>query len=163
MPAIRSAPPALSLIAIIYGALVALAQSDWKRLVAYSSVSHMGLIMLGLFAVTPAAFSGSLLQQINHAISTGALFLIVGLIYERRHTRDIAAFSGLSAVMPAFAAVFLLMTMSSIGLPGLNGFVGEILILQGVFVAHRLWAIVAASGIVLGARRRPRARGRAPG
>jgi NADH-quinone oxidoreductase subunit M len=142
---------ALSLVAIVYGALVALAQTDWKRLVAYSSVSHMGLIMLGLFAVTPAALSGSLLQQINHAISTGALFLIVGLVYERRHTRDIAAFGGLSAIMPVFAAVFLIMTMSSIGLPGLNGFVGEILILQGVFVVHRAWAIVAASGIVLGA------------
>jgi NADH-quinone oxidoreductase subunit M len=141
----------LSIVAIIYGALLALAQTDWKRLVAYSSVSHMGLITLGLFAITPPALSGSLLQQINHGISTGALFLIVGLVYERRQTRDIAAFGGLSAVMPVFAALFLLMTMSSIGLPGLNGFVGEILILQGVFVAHRWWAAAAASGIVLGA------------
>jgi NADH-quinone oxidoreductase subunit M len=142
---------ALSIVAIVYGALLALAQTDWKRLVAYSSVSHMGLITLGLFAVTPAALSGSLLQQINHGISTGALFLIVGLVYERRRTREIAAFGGLSAVMPVFAAVFLVMTMSSIGLPGLNGFVGEILILQGVFVVHRWWAAAAASGIVLGA------------
>ena len=142
---------ALSIVAIVYGALLALAQTDWKRLVAYSSVSHMGLITLGLFAVTPPALSGSLLQQINHGISTGALFLIVGLVYERRRTRDIAAFGGLSSVMPVFAAVFLVMALSSIGLPGLNGFVGEILILQGVFVAHRLWAAAAASGIVLGA------------
>ena len=142
---------ALSIVAIVYGALLALAQTDWKRLVAYSSVSHMGLITLGLFAVTPAALSGSLLQQINHGISTGALFLIVGLVYERRRTRDIAAFGGLSAVMPVFAVVFLVMALSSIGLPGLNGFVGEILILQGVFVWHRLWAAAAASGIVLGA------------
>jgi NADH-quinone oxidoreductase subunit M len=142
---------ALSIVAIVYGALLALAQTDWKRLVAYSSISHMGLITLGLFAVTPAALSGSLLHQINHGISTGALFLIVGLVYERRRTRDIAAFAGLSAVMPVFATVFLVMTLSSIGLPGLNGFIGEILILQGVFVAHRLWAAAAASGVVLGA------------
>ena len=142
---------AMSIAGIVYGGLVALAQRDWKRLVAYSSISHMGLIVLGLFAITPAAFSGALLQQINHAISTGALFLIVGLVYERRHTRDIAAFSGLAAAMPVCAVIFLVMTMSSIGLPGLNGFIGEILILQGVFVAHPAWAIAAASGIVLGA------------
>jgi NADH-quinone oxidoreductase subunit M len=142
---------ALSIVAIVYGALLALAQTDWKRLVAYSSVSHMGMITLGLFAITPAALSGSLLQQINHGISTGALFLIVGLVYERRQTREISAFGGLSSVMPVFAVLFLLMTLSSIGLPGLNGFVGEILILQGVFVAHRWWAAAAASGMVLGA------------
>jgi NADH-quinone oxidoreductase subunit M len=142
---------ALSLVAIVYGALLALAQTDWKRLLAYSSVSQMGMITLGLFAITPAALSGSLFQQINHGISTGALFLIVGLVNERRDTRDIAAFGGLSSVMPVFAVLFLVMTLSSIGLPGLNGFAGEILILQGVLVAHRLWAAVAASGIVLGA------------
>jgi NADH-quinone oxidoreductase subunit M len=141
----------LSIVAIVYGALLALAQTDWKRLVAYSSVSHMGMITLGLFAIAPAALSGSLLQQINHGISTGALFLIVGLAYERRRTREIAAFGGLSSVMPVFAVLFLVMTLSSIGLPGLNGFVGEILILRGVFVAHRWWAAAAASGIVLGA------------
>jgi hypothetical protein len=116
---------ALSIVAIVYGALLALAQTDWKRLVAYSSVSHTGMITLGLFAITPAALSGSLLQQINHGISTGALFLIVGLVYERRHTHAIAAFEGLSSVMPAFAVLFLMMILSSIGLPGLNGFVGE--------------------------------------
>jgi NADH-quinone oxidoreductase subunit M len=119
----------LSLIGIIYGALVALAQSDWKRLVAYSSVSHMGMVTLGMFALTPVGIAGSIVQQINHGISTGALFLIVGIVYERRHTREIAEYGGLSKVMPVFAAVFGIMTMSSIGLPTLNGFIGELLIL----------------------------------
>ena len=142
---------ALSIVGIVYGALVALAQTDWKRLVAYSSVSHMAMVMLGMFALTPVGITGSIIQQINHGISTGALFLIVGIVYERRHTREIADFGGLSMVMPAFAAVVLVMTMSSIGLPALNGFIGEILILQGVYVVNRVWAAVAASGIVLGA------------
>jgi NADH-quinone oxidoreductase subunit M len=141
----------LSIVGIIYGALVALAQTDWKRLVAYSSVSHMGMVMLGMFALTPVGVTGSIVQQLNHGISTGALFLIVGIVYERRHTRDIAEYGGLSKVMPVFAAVFLVMTMSSIGLPTLNGFIGEVLILQGVYVVNKLWAAVAASGIVLGA------------
>ena len=142
---------ALSIIGIIYGALVAMAQRDWKRLVAYSSVSHMGMVMLGMFALTPVGITGSIVQQLNHGISTGALFLIVGIVYERRHTRLIAEYGGLSKVMPVYAAVFLVMTMSSIGLPTLNGFIGEILILQGVFVVQKTWAFVAASGIVLGA------------
>jgi NADH-quinone oxidoreductase subunit M len=141
----------LSIVGIVYGALVALAQSDWKRLVAYSSVSHMGMVMLGMFALNPVGIVGSIVQQINHGISTGALFLIVGIVYERRHTREISEYGGLSKVMPVFAAVFLIMTMSSIGLPALNGFIGEILILQGVFVRDRMWAVFAASGIVLGA------------
>jgi len=141
----------LSLIGIVYGALVAMAQHDWKRLVAYSSVSHLGMAMLGMFALTPVGITGSIMQQINHGISTGALFLIVGVVYERRHTREIAEYGGLSKVMPAFAAVFLIMTMSSIGLPALNGFIGEVLILQGVFVVNKVWAAVGASGIVLGA------------
>ncbi len=141
----------LSIIGIVYGALVALAQKDWKRLVAYSSVSHMGLAMLGMFALNPAGMTGSILQQINHGISTGALFLIVGIVYERRHTREISEYGGLSKVMPVFATVFMIMTMSSIGLPTLNGFIGEILVLQGVFVANRIWAAFAASGLVLGA------------
>jgi len=141
----------LSIIGIIYGALVALAQKDWKRLVAYSSVSHMAMVMLGMFALNPIGLTGSVIQQINHGISTGALFLLVGVVYERRHTREISEYGGLSKVMPAFAAVFLVMTMSSIGLPTLNGFIGEFLILQGVFTHSRLWAAVAASGIVLGA------------
>jgi NADH-quinone oxidoreductase subunit M len=142
---------ALSIIAIVYGALVAMAQRDWKRLVAYSSVSHMGLVTLGMFALNPVGITGSIVQQLNHGISTGALFLIVGIVYERRHTRQISEYGGLSKVMPAFAAVFLVMTMSSIGLPTLNGFIGEFLILQGAFVKSRAWAAVAASGIVLGA------------
>jgi NADH-quinone oxidoreductase subunit M len=141
----------LSLIGIVYGALVALAQTDWKRLVAYSSVSHMGMVMLGMFALTPVGLTGSIVQQINHGVSTGALFLIVGIVYERRHTREIGEYGGLSKVMPVFAAIFLLMTLSSIGLPALNGFIGELLILQGVYVVNHLWTAVAASGIVLGA------------
>ena len=141
----------LSIIGIIYGALVAMAQHDWKRLVAYSSVSHMGLVMLGMFALTPVGITGSIVQQINHGISTGALFLLVGVVYERRHTREIAEYGGLSKVMPAYAAVFLIMTMSSIGLPTLNGFIGEVLILQGIFVVNKWWAAAAATGIVLGA------------
>ncbi len=141
----------LSIAGIIYGGLVALAQSDWKRLVAYSSVSHMGMVMLGMFALTPVGITGSIVQQINHGISTGALFLIVGIVYERRQTREIAEFGGLSKVMPMFATVFLVMTLSSIGLPALNGFIGEILILQGVYVVHKTWAAVATGGIVLGA------------
>ncbi len=142
---------ALAIVGIIYGALVALAQSDWKRLIAYSSVSHMGMAMLGMFALTPVGITGSIVHQLNHGISTGALFLLVGIVYERRHTRDISAYGGLSAVMPVFAAVFLLMTLSSIGLPALNGFIGELLVLQGVFVVSPTWAACAATGVVLGA------------
>jgi NADH-quinone oxidoreductase subunit M len=141
----------LSIIGIVYGALVAMAQKDWKRLVAYSSVSHMAMVMLGMFALNPVGITGSIVQQLNHGISTGALFLLVGVVYERRHTREISEYGGLSKVMPAYAAVFLIMTMSSIGLPALNGFIGELLILQGVFTANILWAAFAASGIVLGA------------
>jgi NADH-quinone oxidoreductase subunit M len=141
----------LSIIGIVYGALVALAQKDWKRLVAYSSVSHMAMVMLGIFALNPAGITGSIVQQLSHGISTGALFLLVGVVYERRHTREISEYGGLSKVMPVYAAVFLLMTMSSIGLPTLNGFIGEFLILQGVFVANKMWAAFAASGVVLGA------------
>ncbi|SUZ74960.1 uncharacterized protein METZ01_LOCUS27814, partial [marine metagenome] len=152
--ATRAAVPwvvALCIIGIVYGALVAMAQRDWKRLVAYSSVSHMGMVMLGMFALNAVGITGSIVQQINHGISTGALFLLVGVVYERRHTREISEYGGLSKVMPAYAAVFLVMTMSSIGLPALNGFIGEILILQGIFVVNKIWAGFAATGIVLGA------------
>ena len=142
---------ALSIIGVIYGALVAMAQKDWKRLVAYSSVSHMALVMLGMFALNPVGLKGSIIQQINHGISTGALFLIVGIVYERRHTRQISEYGGLASVMPVYAAIFGVMMLSSIGLPALNGFIGEFLILQGVFTVNRLWAAVAATGIVLGA------------
>ncbi len=141
----------LSLIGIVYGALVAMAQKDWKRLVAYSSVSHMGMVMLGMFALNPVGLTGSIIQQINHGISTGGLFLLVGVVYERRHTREISEYGGISKVMPIYAAIFMVMTMSSIGLPMLNGFVGELLILQGIFVVNLWWAVIAGSGIVLGA------------
>src|SRR5437868_1132795 len=142
---------ALSIIGIVYGSLVALAQKDWKRLVAYSSVAHMAMVMLGMFALNPVGLTGAIIQQLNHGISTGALFLLVGVVYERRHTREISEYGGLSKVMPVYAAVFLIMTMSSIGLPTLNGFIGEFLILLGVFVKSKTWAVFAASGVVLGA------------
>ncbi len=129
----------LSLIGIIYGALVAMMQKDMKSLVAYSSVSHLGFVMLGVFAATPVSLQGAVLQMINHGISTGALFLIVGILYERRHTRLISEYGGLSHIMPVYATVFLIMTLSSIGMPGLNGFIGEFFILQGTFAAPGLW------------------------
>ena len=128
-----------------------MAQRDWKRLVAYSSVSHMGMVMLGMLALNPVGLTGSIVQQLNHGISTGALFLLVGVVYERRHTRLISEYGGLSTIMPIYAAIFLVMTMSSIGLPPLNGFIGEFLILQGIFTYDKTWAFFAASGIVLGA------------
>ncbi len=143
----------ISVIGIIYGALVAMMQKDMKKLVAYSSVSHLGFCMLGVFIATPVALEGGILQMINHGISTGALFMIVGIIYERRHTRLIADYSGLSHIMPVYAIVFLIMTLSSIGMPTLNGFIGEFMVLQGVFAdsEYRLWAVFGATGIVLGA------------
>jgi NADH-quinone oxidoreductase subunit M len=143
----------LCLIGIIYGGLVALMQKDMKSLVAYSSVSHLGFVMLGVFAATPVALQGGVLQMINHGISTGALFLIVGIVYERRHTRLISDYGGLSHIMPVYATVFLVMTLSSIGMPGLNGFIGEFLILMGTFAAPglRIYAALAVIGIVLGA------------
>ncbi len=130
---------------------MSLMQKDMKKLIAYSSVSHMGFVTLGLFALTPMAVKGAVLQMINHGISTGALFLIVGVLYERRHTRAIADFGGISSRMPVYAAVFLIMAMSSIGLPGLNGFIGEFLILMGVFPVSWVWTAIAATGIILGA------------
>jgi NADH-quinone oxidoreductase subunit M len=141
----------LSLVAIVYGALVSLMQKDMKKLIAYSSVSHLGFCTLGIFALNPHGLQGSVIQQINHGISTGALFLIVGLIYERRHTREIKEFGGLSNVMPIYATLFMIVMLSSIGLPLLNGFIGEFTILQGAFEANWHWAAVAVSGIVLGA------------
>jgi NADH-quinone oxidoreductase subunit M len=141
----------LSIIAIVYGALVSLMQRDMKKLIAYSSVSHLGFCTLGIFALNPHGLSGSVIQQINHGISTGALFLIVGLIYERRHTREIKELSGLSNVMPTYAMLFMIVMLSSIGLPLLNGFIGEFTILQGAFEANWRWAAWGVSGIVLGA------------
>jgi NADH-quinone oxidoreductase subunit M len=142
---------ALSIIAILYGALVSLMQKDMKKLVAYSSVSHLGFCTLGIFALTPLALSGSVLQQINHGISTGALFLIVGILYERRHTREIAEYGGISTVMPVYATITLIMFLSSMGLPLLNGFVGEYYIMLGTFMVSWRWAAWAVPGVVLAA------------
>jgi NADH-quinone oxidoreductase subunit M len=142
---------ALSVIGIIYGALVAMVQSDVKKLVAYSSVSHLGFVMLGLFALNAQGIQGSVLQMINHGLSTGALFLAVGILYERRHTREISSFGGISQAMPWFAALFLIVCLSSLGLPGLNGFVGEFLILLGAFRMNPWVAGLSATGVILGA------------
>ena len=141
----------LSIVGIIYGALVSLMQKDWKKLVAYSSVSHLGFCTLGIFALNPNGIAGSVIQQINHGISTGMLFLIVGVIYERRHTREIKEYGGLAHVMPLYAIVFAFAMLSSAGLPLLNGFIGEFTILQGAFEANRIWAAFAVTGIILGA------------
>jgi NADH-quinone oxidoreductase subunit M len=142
---------ALAVIGIIYGALVAMVQPDLKKLVAYSSVSHLGFVMLGLFTFNLQGMEGALYQMLNHGLSTGALFLIVGMIYERRHTRMIEDFGGLWKQMPLFSAFFLVVTFSSIGLPGLNGFVGEFLILLGAFQTAPFWTAGAATGVILGA------------
>ncbi|HSR50505.1 MAG TPA: NADH-quinone oxidoreductase subunit M [Acidobacteriota bacterium] len=141
----------LAIIAIIYGALVAMVQPDVKKLVAYSSVSHMGLIVLGIFAFNMEAVEGATMQMLNHGISTGGLFLLVGMIYDRRHTRQIEDFGGLAQSMPVFAAFFMVITLSSIGLPGLNGFVGEFLTLQGTFLANPVYAAFATTGVILSA------------
>lgn len=141
----------LGVIGIIYGAIVATMQKDLKRLVAYSSIAHLGFIILGTFSFTEQGISGGLLVAINHGISTGALFLLVGWIYERRHTRSIAELSGLQSVAPIFAGVFTVVMLSSIGVPGLNGFVGEYLSLIGAFAGARWWAVVAATGVILAA------------
>ena len=141
----------LSVIAIIYGALVAMVQKDLKKLIAYSSVSHMGFVTLGLFALTTQGMEGGILQMLNHGITTGALFLCVGIIYERTHTRMIADFGGLTKRLPIYAAFFMIFTLSSIGLPGMNGFIGEFLILLGAFTTQRIYAVIGTTGIILGA------------
>jgi NADH-quinone oxidoreductase subunit M len=141
----------LAIVAIIYGAMVCMVQPDMKRLIAYSSVSHMGFVMLGMFAFNSQGVEGSLLQMINHGLSTGGLFLIVGLIYDRRHTRLISELGGLSKQMPIYATLFAIIMLSSMGLPGLNGFVGEFLILIGAFRVNWVWGAFAVTGIVLGA------------
>ena len=144
----------LGLVGVIYGAMAAMVQTDIKKLVAYSSVAHMGFIVMGLFAFTPEAMSGALLQNINHGISTGALFLIVGMIYDRRHSREIADFQGIATTLPVFTLMFMLATLSSIGLPGLNGFVGEFLILLGSFQSLYIpgWmVVVATTGVIIAA------------
>ncbi|OIP92499.1 MAG: NADH dehydrogenase [Syntrophobacteraceae bacterium CG2_30_61_12] len=142
---------ALSVVGIIYGAMVSIAQDDIKKLVAYSSVSHLGYCMLGMFALNVDGLKGSLIQMINHGLSTGALFMIVGMLYERRHTRLISEYGGIMKVMPMFAALFLLVALSSMGVPGLNGFVGELLILIGAFKASLAFGMVATIGLILGA------------
>jgi NADH-quinone oxidoreductase subunit M len=150
-PKVRGWMIGLSIIGIIYGALVSLMQKDMKKLVAYSSVSHLGFCTLGIFALNPAGLSGSVLQQVNHGISTGALFLIVGILYERRHTREISEYGGISNVMPVYATITMIMFLSSMGLPLLNGFVGEFTILQGTFMENRMWAAWAVLGVILAA------------
>ena len=141
----------LAVIGIIYGAIAATMQTDLKRLVAYSSVAHLGFIVLGIFAITSQSLTGSVMQMVNHGISTGALFLLVGMIYERRHTRQIAELRGIQSVAPIFSAAFMIVMLSSIGVPGLNGFAGEFLILIGSFQSARWWTIVAATGVILAA------------
>lgn len=145
----------LAVIGIIYGALVAMVQKDVKKLVAYSSVSHMGFVVLGIFALNDIAMQGAIIQMINHGLATGALFLIVGMIYDRRHTRMISDYGGIAKVVPVFAVMFMIATLASIGLPGLNGFIGEFLILNGSFsselYANKTYAILGATGVILAA------------
>jgi NADH-quinone oxidoreductase subunit M len=141
----------LSIIAIIYGALVCFAQKDFKRLIAYSSVSHMGFVTLGLFAMNTQGVEGGILQMLNHGIVTGALFLMVGIIYERTHTRMIADYGGFAKLVPWYAGFFIILTLASIGLPGTNGFIGEFLIIFGAFKAKKILGVLAATGIILGA------------
>jgi NADH-quinone oxidoreductase subunit M len=141
----------ISAVAIVYGACLAIAQDDIKKLVAYSSVSHMGYVILGLFALNQIGISGSLYQMLNHGVSTGALFLLVGVLYERKHTRDISAYSGLARTIPLFSIFMIIITFSSIALPSTNGFIGEFLILQGAFLANPYVTAVAATGVILGA------------
>jgi NADH-quinone oxidoreductase subunit M len=142
---------ALALVGIIYGSLVAMVQPDIKKLVAYSSVAHLGFVMLGIFSLNVHGLNGGVLQMVNHGLSTGALFILVGMIYERRHTRQISDFGGIARPMPVFAAMFGIVTMSSIGLPMLNGFVGEFLILIGTFLVNPMAAVIATSGVILAA------------
>jgi NADH-quinone oxidoreductase subunit M len=142
---------ALAIIGIVYAALVTLVQKDMKKLIAYSSVSHLGFVMLGMFALNPLGLEGSVLQMINHGLSTGGLFLLVGVLYERRHTKEISAFGGIAHVMPVYATVTLIIFLASMGLPLLNGFIGEAMILLGAYAANKAWAYWAVSGIVLGA------------
>ena len=142
---------ALAIAGIVYGAIVAAVQRDLKRLIAYSSVAHLGFVVLGIFVGTVEGMSGGIIQMVSHGISTGALFMLVGILYERRHTRLIADFGGLAKTVPVLAGIFLLVTMSSIGLPGLNGFVGEFSVLVGTFLSYRWWVVPAAFGVILAA------------
>ena len=150
-PAVQTAIVTLSLIGIIYGGLVAMVQPDFKKLIAYSSVAHLGFVMLGIWALTLQSVQGALMVMINHGISTGALFFLVGMLYERRHTRQIDAFGGIAKVVPLFAAVLTIVSLSSIGLPATNGFVGEFLVLVGAFRTYPAAAVIAAVGVIVAA------------
>jgi NADH-quinone oxidoreductase subunit M len=150
-PTVRAIILTLAVIGIVYGALVAMVQPDFKKIVAYSSVSHLGFVMLGIFALTVQSVQGALLVMVNHGISTGALFLLVGMLYERRHTRMLVDYGGIARVVPMFAAALTLVSFSSIGLPGLNGFVGEFLVLIGTFRTYPIFAAVATTGIIFAA------------
>jgi NADH-quinone oxidoreductase subunit M len=150
-PTVRLIILILAVIGIIYGALVAMVQPDFKKLVAYSSVSHLGFVMLGIFALTLQSVQGAIMVMVNHGISTGALFLLVGMIYERRHTRLIGSYGGIARVVPMFAAILTFVSLSSIGLPGTNGFVGEFLVLIGSFRTYPVLAIIATTGVIFAA------------
>ena len=150
-PAVQTAIVTLSLVGIIYGGLVAMVQPDFKKLIAYSSVAHLGFVMLGIWALTLQSVQGALMVMINHGISTGALFFLVGMLYERRHTRQIDAFGGIAKVVPLFAAVLTIVSLSSIGLPATNGFVGEFLVLVGAFRTYPAAAVIAAAGVIVAA------------
>jgi NADH-quinone oxidoreductase subunit M len=142
---------ALSVIAVIYTSLVALMQTDMKKLIAYSSVAHMGIVTIGIFTLNPLGIQGSIVQMLSHGLVSGALFMCVGVVYDRIHSRDIATYGGLAERMPAYAAVFMLFMLASVGLPGTSGFVGEILVIIGVFQVDSLVAALAATGMILGA------------
>ena len=150
-PTVRAVILGLAVVGIVYGALVSLVQPDFKKLVAYSSVSHLGFVMLGIFALTVQSVQGALLVMINHGISTGALFFLIGMIYERRHTRMIEAYGGIARAVPLFAALLTLVSLSSIGLPGTNGFIGEFLVLLGAFRTHPVLAIISATAVIFAA------------
>jgi NADH-quinone oxidoreductase subunit M len=150
-PTIRSAILWLAVIGIVYGALVSLVQPDFKKLVAYSSVSHLGFVMLGIFALTVQSVQGALMVMINHGISTGALFFMIGMIYERRHTRLIDAYGGIARVVPMFAALLTIVSLSSIGVPGTNGFVGEFLVLIGSFRSEPVFTFFATTAVIISA------------
>ena len=141
----------LAVIGIVYGAVVAIAQTDLKRLIAYSSVSHLGFVVIGIFAFTREGMTGGILQMVNHGLSTGALFLLVGMVYERTHTRELGELGGTATTMPLLSAAFLFTALSSLGLPGLNNFVGEFLVVTGTFAGNRFLGALAASGVVLAA------------
>jgi NADH-quinone oxidoreductase subunit M len=150
-PAVRTAVLVLAVIGIVYGALVSLVQPDFKKLVAYSSVSHLGFVMLGIFALTVQSVQGALMVMINHGLSTGALFFLIGMIYERRHTRLIENYGGIARVVPLFAALLTLVSLSSIGVPGTNGFVGEFLVLIGSFRTTPVLTLIATTSVIISA------------